>query len=133
MAWTQGTPGIAARERFEQAVAAATGHPFALDRAWWHQQNLCDVLNTHAKGLAKAPALDWLTKTVGEWVAAEGTTASGWEPKELLRWLNAGRSPRSQAGKRGSGGGPRGDRQGLNGWTPPVRTGTDDDPFGGDP
>lgn len=38
---------------------------------------------------------------------------------------------RSTPTMRGPGGGPRGDRQGLGGWTPPVSTGTDD-PFGGD-
>jgi len=35
--------------------------------------------------------------------------------------------------RRGTGGGPRGDRQGLDGYTPPLRTGTDaDHPFGDD-
>lgn len=116
-----------AREAFATGVAAATGKPFALARAPFHDRDLCALLNTHAPpdAATKSDILRWLPGVVAAWYrTVEPATIT---PGKLLDWLNAGRqAPRHQAGKRGAGGGPRGDRQGLDGWTPPVRTGTDD-------
>lgn len=127
-----GTAGaVEAKAAFEAGIAAATGKPFALGRAPFLVPDLCDALNAHAPpDLATKPdVLRWLTALASSWYrAAKPTTIT---PRKLLDWLNAGRPDASVGHARGPGGGPRGDRQGLGGWTPPASTGTDD-PFGGD-
>lgn len=116
-----------ARQAFERGVSSATGAPFGLIRASFHDRDLCQALNKHAPAelTTKLDILRWLETIIAVWVkSAEPQTIT---PSKLLDWLNNGRKP---ARGRGPGGGPRGDRQGLGGWTPPA-TGTDD-PFGGD-
>lgn len=116
-------------ETFEAAASAATGGDFALARAPFHTRDLCLALNKHApKELTSKPdILRWLESIIAVWVKSCDPPAI--EPGKLLTWLNNGRKP---AHSRGSGGGPRGDRQGLPpGPIPWLPTGTDD-PFGGD-
>lgn len=125
-----GTAGSeAARSAFESAVSTATGSPFSLARAPFHDRDLCAALNAHRPPdlASKGDVLRWMATVVALWHhTAEPQTLT---PGKLLDWLNAGRPAKD---RRGPGGGPRGDRQGLGGWRPPASTGTDD-PFGGDP
>jgi hypothetical protein len=127
-----GTAGaLEAKAAFESGVSAATGKPFALGRAPYLVPDLCDALNAHAPPelATKADVLRWLTALATTWCRATSPTTI--TPRRLLDWLNAGRPSSGAQPARGPGGGPRGDRQGLGGWTPPASTGTDD-PFGCD-
>lgn len=115
---------------FDAAVSQATGKPFALEFARWHPEALAKAMNAHGPpDLRRAGELiRWMQTSVGVWVrSAEPKMIT---PAKWLEWLNAGRPANTNA-RRGTGGGPRGDRQGLDGWTPPAWTGTDD-PLGGD-
>lgn len=95
---------------------------------WW-----ADACATVASTVAPVdePAARWL-----EYSAARERKGWATGQRDAVGWLSQVVRRERRDGKvspmRGPGGGPRGDRQGLGGWTPPVRTGTDDDPFGGD-
>lgn len=99
-----GTAGaLEARERFEHAVAAATGRPFALGRAPFHGNDLCTVLNGHGPATGLLDALAWLDGAVADWVAAQdGKHPGGWAPGKLLDWLNGGRVDRRASRARGT-------------------------------
>ncbi len=87
-----GTAGaVEARDAFEIAVAKATGEPFSLASAPFHDRDLVKLVNKHGRGLPR----DWLAKTVPAWVrATEAQFAGGWVPAKLLDWLNTGKPDR---------------------------------------
>ncbi len=91
----------AARRRFTEAVAEATGKRFALTRAPFHDRDLCDVLNAHAPpGVPKQEALAWLAGVVAEWVRAlDGRNPNGWQPGRLMDWLNGGKAAPGSGGR----------------------------------
>lgn len=81
-----------ARATFEASVATSLSKPYVLPRAPHHTTDLCDALNAHAPKGSLGDALAWLTPTVADWIAASDPRySSGWAPKSLLSWLNAGR------------------------------------------
>lgn len=96
-----GTAGaVEALNRFQDAVATATGRRFALNPAPFHPKDLCALLNAHAPPGSMTFALAWLWDTVAAWVGAvDPKYVGGWTPSKLLDWLNAGRPERASPRK----------------------------------
>ena len=98
---------------------------------------LCELLNTHARDEPTlAAALDWLERTLVEWVAsADPQYTAGWSPAKLNDWINERNAPKRPVSFVRA---KNADRQPHDeGWLKRLRereaaagTGTDD-PFGG--
>jgi hypothetical protein len=118
-----------AKQVYEVAASDALGRIWRFPNPRYH---LDDLLNLVADYGPPEPAKvrAWLDERVRAWILSGDDPKENWHPSRLADWLGrGGKVPQPKA--RGPGGGPRGDRQGLGGWTPPASTGTDD-PFGGD-
>ncbi len=95
--------------------------------AWW--ATACETVGASVAPVDE-PNARWL-----EYAAARERKGWATNQRDAVGWLSQvvrrERRDAKVAPMRGPGGGPRGDRQGLGGWTPPASTGTGD-PFGGD-
>jgi len=111
---TRRPPGVVAHEHafhvaaYERAVEAASGHPWAFDtEEFGVEQRLGTILSKHCPDPMRTQA--WLDETVQAFVSivkADPEHRGGYGPRELLKWLNAGRpkaSPRREP-FRGTGG-----------------------------
>ena len=122
-----------ASEVFSDAVGAATGGTFVLDRAPFTAKDICTAMGHAPKGATLTQALDWLTPTVGEWVASG--EARPLTPRRFNDWLNERNAPKRPVSFVRT---KNADRQPHDeGWLKRMRereaaagTGTDD-PFGG--
>jgi hypothetical protein len=114
---------LGSRDRVVSPPANDNGPP-----AWWAEA-CATVAATTAP--VDEPGARWL-----EYVATRERKGWATNQRDAVGWLSQvvrrERRDAKVSPMRGPGGGPRGDRQGLGTWKPPVRTGTDDDPFGGD-
>ena len=89
-----GTSGVEARGRYESAMFAITKKPYGFQAKGIG--TLCELLNTHARDEpTRAAALDWLERTLAEWVAeADPKYTAGWSPVKLNDWLNERNAPK---------------------------------------
>jgi hypothetical protein len=117
-----------AKSVYESAASDTLGRVWRFPNQRYHLDDLLALLSDFGPPEANL-ATGWLDAQVRSWIKSKDDPKDDWHPKRLAEWINRGGKPAvSQLRRHGSGGGPKGDRQGLDGYVPPTGT----DFFGGE-